>query len=234
MHRGSVMGYQLHHFPIRFPSIFPGRGHHGGPLGQWHRAGNGCADGELWVPWKQNGWKLQDFQDFLRFLGAKNPGNLQDGAPRQTIAFSCLKNMFLNSMVGRYNEPVFMGFINQIITGGMYEYHETWWFHFQNSGECLNRSWTMVIYWDFNGDLMELLWTDDGYIMIYSGNMVGSTVWPTSECGRRWVLPAMWLFGGVFCQQKWRCNHQRKYAGFSSFTSESVTIRDRNDRANDL
>jgi hypothetical protein len=34
----------------------------------------------------------------------------------------------------------------------------------------------MVIYWDFNGDLMEVLWTDDAYIMIYSGNMVGATV----------------------------------------------------------
>ena len=168
--------YQLHHFPIRFPSIFPGRGHHGGPLGQWHRAGNGCADGELWVPWKQNGWKLQDFQDFLRFLGAKNPGNLQDGAPRQTIAFSCLKNMLLNSMVGRHNEPVFMGFINQIITGGDVRISWNMVISFSKFGGMIEN---MVIYWDFNGDLMELLWTDDGYIMIYSGNMVGSTVWPT-------------------------------------------------------
>ena len=86
--------------PFSQPKITPGRGHHGGPLGQWHRAGNGCADGELWVPWSKmggnfmgNGWKLQDFQDFLRFLGAKNPGNLQDVAPSRAIAFSCLKNM---------------------------------------------------------------------------------------------------------------------------------------------
>ena len=125
---------------------------------------SGCHGSKVGGNFMGNGWKLQDFPGIFscRFLGAQNPGNLQDGAPSRAIAFSCLKNMWLNSMVGRYNEPVFMGLTNQIITGWVYEYHETLWFHFQNSGECLNMWWFIGILtgisWNYCGLMMDIEW----------------------------------------------------------------------------
>ena len=145
--------YQLHHFPIRFPSIFPAKNN---PRQRppWRPSWPVASSGKrLWRWWTLGAMEAKwvetsGFPGFSQISGCqKSWKSTRCFSPSRAIAFSCLKNMLLNSMVGRYNEPVFMGFINQIITGGVYNGnimkhgdfifkirvnvwtdHELWWF----------------------------------------------------------------------------------------------------------